>query len=570
MAADQTCNTLLTCLEELAKTDDHCAIGQALDVRFDSTIKGIFDKWMSNEMITVSERRLLNLYSQLQLVFVERCFLTSNRTAEDEETIRSFPQYLFRIKPIKILAEVVIFIRDTQQVTDRSTEQDWMFIYLMRMLDARALAYRLCFKSLQIVPTGLNEELLACVTPDNAEQYLHAAKTLGDNGLSGSSVDVLDYRHQFFIGCCTFSVALFDSNHDIFTKPEHKKYIFVLVEYLTTTLKRKDFAEDLASVYCLRGILAILTNCVPRDNCLRIINRALADGSDEETQKENPFHRELFVIIIDRLLASPILKNQAMLSEPCPATLLVDIALIFLNKWFDTLESFHDDDDDASGPPPEPNEVLRLLRADTKYTEGLMVSQIIAPYIDAKYDRLRLMALATLSSIMNNTDFEQLQTSKPDMVCDIVQLLFGFIDRAYEHQPKQFKGIPLDHLLSYLYRFLSQDVVKEQAICFVTKLVHFANNRQWYVLKILQRISSSLKVKPDLLKNEAFQKFFNHDADILYANDQSVKKIIGQIRQDLNWKQTREPPSTFMKICLSVFLIQSIALFSCSSDCWCR
>ena len=546
MASNQSFHTLLSVLEELTQTDDHRKIAQALNVSFDATIKDIFTKWINNESITDEERRWLDLYSRLQLFFVERCFLNSSATNEDAETINCFPRYLFRSKQTDILKEVVIFVREEQKVPDASTEGDSMFVYLMRMLDARALAYPLCFKSLKPPPTSLNEELLLCLAHLDAMQYVQAIELLSENDTSGPRTELLHYRHQFFIGCCTLSVALFESNHQIVIKSDPKKYICALATYVRVMLKEKDFVQNLASVYCLRGIMAILTNCVPTDSWLRIINRALAEGSDEDARKENPFNREFFQLIIHRLIGSPLLRNQATLSEICQGTLLVDIALIFLNKWSDTGDSLTNDDDDAeennnpSAPPTETNQVFALLRADAELDGNLKASQIIVPYIDAKYDRLRLMALATLSNIMEFTDFENLQVSKPNMVHDVVKLLFYFIDRAFANPKKEFKGISFNRLLRYLFRFLAQDVVKSQTITYVSELVTFARNFHIYALKILERISSALALKEALLSNEAFRTFFDNDASIQYESNSSMKKLSDQICRNLKWKQPEE------------------------------
>ena len=546
MASNQNFHSLLSALKELTQTDDHRKIAQALNVSFDTTIKDIFTKWINNESITDEERGWLDLYSQLQLFFVERCLLNSNEANEDAETIICFPRYLFRSKQTDILKEVVTFVREEQKVTSASTESDSMFVYLMRMLDARALAYPLCFKSLKPPPTSLNEELSLCITHPDAMQYLQAIEPLSENDTSGPRTELLHYRHQFFIGCCTLSVALFESNHQIFIKSDPKKYICALATYVRLMLKEKDFAQSQASVYCLRGIMTILTNCVPTDSWLRIINRALAEGSDEDARKENPFNRELFQLIIHRLIGSPLLRNQATLSEVCQGTLLVDIALIFLNKWSDTGDSLTNNDDDAeedndpSAPPTETNQVFALLRADAELDGNLKASQIIVPYIDAKYDRLRLMALATLSNIMEFTDFENLQISKPNMVHDVVKLLFYFIDRAFANPKKEFKGISFNRLLRYLFRFLAQDVVKNQTITYVSELVTFARNFHIYALKILERISSALALKEALLSNEAFRTFFDNDASIQYESNSSMKKLSDQICRNLKWKQPEE------------------------------
>ncbi|CAF2094339.1 unnamed protein product [Rotaria magnacalcarata] len=533
--------SLLSQLEELDRSKDYLTIGNTLD-RFDSKITDIIQKWISNSRLSNEEINVINLYSKLQLCFVEYFFFESQSTVDNETIIELFRKCLFRTKQINDLKRAVIFIRDEQPSNDNKTEQDEMLIYLIRMLDARSLAYRLCFKDLNPPPRDLNNELNLCLTHDHAKNYFYDMKSNNDTGKNFN----ISYRHQFFVGCCTFAIALFEENKRIFQNDDKTKYICLLAKYVRIVLSKIKFEENKSFVYCLRGILALLTNCVPTNKWTPIINRALANPNDEDAQEANPFNRELFSFIIVRLLGSETLRNKAIQSDSNDITSLVDVALIFLNKWCDTTEDLTNDSDytiiNDSSSSDEQNQVLRLLRSNELLNHDLHASQIIIPYIDAKYDRVRLMAVSTLSRTMNFKDFQNLQQKKPNMAQDIVKLIFYFIDRAVIAQNYQYKGISFELLLRYLLRFLVQDVIKEETIPYIANLVIFAEQRHLNALKILRRISSSTKLTQKLIENLPFDKFLKTTADALFDNDPTMKRITEEIRRNLAPERSKELP----------------------------
>lgn len=542
MAHTNDINSLLFQLEELNKSKDYSAIGNTLD-RFDSKITDIIKKWISNSKLSNEEINVIDLYSKLQLCFVEYYFFESQSTVDNESIIELFRKCLFRMKQINDLKQAVIFIRDEQPSNDNKTEQDQMLIYIIRMLDARSLAYRLCFKDLNPPPRDLNNELNLCLTHDYAKNYFYQMKLNHDTNKTFN----ISYRHEFFVGCCTFAIALFEENKRIFENDDKTKYICLLAKYVRIVLSRKKFEENKSCVYCLRGILALLTNCVPTNKWTPIINRALANPDDKDAQVANPFNREFFSFIIVRLLGSKTLRNKAVQSDSNDITSLIDVALIFLNKWCDTTEDLTDDRDytisNESSSSDEQNQVLRLLRSTELSNEDLHASQILIPYIDAKYDRVRLMAVSTLSRTMNYTDFQNLQQKKPNMAQDIVKLIFYFIDRAVIAVNYQYKGISFELLLRYLLRFLVQDVIKEETIPYISKLVTFAERRHLNALKILRRISSSTKLTQKIIENPEFDKFLKTTADALFDNDPTMKRIIEEIRQNLTPERAKELPS---------------------------
>ncbi|CAF4311333.1 unnamed protein product [Rotaria sp. Silwood2] len=281
---------------------------------------------------------------------------------------------------------------------------------------------------------------------------------------------------------------------------------------------------------------------------------------DQKTNCENRSIKSLFCqgsFSSSVLLRSNTLRNKAIRSDTNDSTSLVDVVLIFLNKWYATSIDLNDDDENnnTSSSLDEPNQILRLLRSsivkDGKLTpvvdknlntskkitrdkdRQLNTSQIIIPYIDAKYDRVRLMAMSTLSSIMDFQDFGVLQEKKPNMAQDIVKLIFDFIDRAVAQGNSQYKGISFELLLRYLLRFLVQDFVKKQMIQYIPKIITYVEQRHLNALKILRKCSSSPEMKQNLTNNFELNEFLTTKANALFASDPRMKKIIDQIRQNL-------------------------------------
>jgi hypothetical protein len=540
-------DSLLSKLQQLKNSKDYLSISNTLDHHFHPIINNIIQKWISNGILSNEEKEFFDLYSNLQLSFVEYCFFNSDTTANIQTMITKFPGNLFKKTQTDVLADAVAFIRKGYfNNSNDSTKEDLILVYIMRMLDARSLAYRLCFKDLISPPRNLNSELHECLTHRQAKNYLYGVKSMDKTNTNM----FIDSRHKFFIGCCTYAIALFDENKGFLKNDDQNKYICLLAKYVRSMLNQKNFQQDKSILYCLRGVLALLNNCVPTDNWLPIINKALANENDDDAQQANPFNIDLFSLIINRLLGSNILRDKAIQSNSYDATSLVDVALIFLNKWFDTSSDLDDDDDDdndknnnKSVSTHEPNQVLRLLRSNIKIGENVSTSQIIIPYFEAKYDRLRLMAISTLSVIMSYKDFKDLEKKKINMAKDIVTLIFHFIDRAVAQETHQYKGISFERLLCYLLRFLVQDTIKAQTVLYVSQIIDYAKSRHIYALKILRKLSTSPDIQKLLLQNANLEGFLKTDADHIYKPNQKMYKYIEDIRQNLTLQEQNEPLS---------------------------
>ena len=547
MADDNDLNSLLSQLQQLKNSKDYLNISNTLDRRFHSQISDLIKKWMSYDILSSEEKEFFDLYSNLQLSFVEYCFFNSDTTENVQTMISKFPANLFNIKQTKPLAEAVAFIRDEYMNNNNDDDQknDLILVYIMRMLDARSFAYRLCFKDLRLRPTNLNDELRECLTHRHAKRYLYDIKSVNK---TDKNIFINDC-HKFFIGCCSYAIALFDENKGMLKDDDQKKYIYLLVKYVRIMLSQNNFEQDKSILYCLRGVFALLTNCVPTDNWINIINKALANEDDDNAQQANPFNIDLFSLIINRLLGSIYLRDKAIQSDSHVATSLVDIALIFLNKWFDTSSDLSNDDEDDNQNNYKsiltnvPNQVLRLLRSDTQLGGNLSPSRIIIPYIDATYDRLRLMAISTLSSIMSNKDFKDLQDEKVNMGKDIVKLIFHFIDRAIAQDNQQYKGISFERLLCFLLRFLVQDSIKKETLPYISQIINYAKNSHLYALKILRKMSTSPDIQKLLLKNTDLERFLKREADNLYKINPKWYKYIENIRQNLAPPKPMEPIS---------------------------
>jgi len=444
---------------------------------------------------------------------------------------------LFQRRQTEELANAVEFIREQQPNSNNSAnENNLILVYIMRMIDARSLAYRLYFKNLDPPPKKLNDELIECLLHRHAKNYLYNVKSINTTNQNIS----IDYRHQFFIGCCTFAVALYEDNKERLKDNEHNKYICLLAKYVRVMLSKTNFAENESILYCIRGILALLTNCIPTEHWLIIMNEALLNENNDNAQKKNPFNLDLFSLIINKLLTSKTLQKKTEESGSNDETILIDTVLVFLVKWSDTQRDLDNDDEEDKNdnnhlsPFDEPNQLLNCFRSHGQFQDTAL---IIIPYIDAKYDRLRLMALSILSNIMNDEDFEKLNTKKLDMAKDLVKLIFDFINQAAKPPDYKYKGISFDKLLNFLLRFLVQDFIKEETLPYISKIVDYAKHYNLYALKILRRISTSPKAKEGLSKDKdaALTQFLKTDAENLYGNgvNEKMYKVVKDINQNL-------------------------------------
>jgi hypothetical protein len=530
MASSNSFISLLAQLKELEKSKDYSNIIDTFNSKFDSDANKIIEKWTSNETLSNDEKKYIDSYSNIQLSYVKYCSFDSNTIADIQTLIGKLPVLLFQRKQLEILADAVRFIREQQST---STEDDYMLICIIRMIDTRSLAYRLCFKSIRMPTTALNDELEECLLFREAKNYLHGVKSNNDTNRD----TVIDIRHQFFIGCCTFSVALYEDNKEKLT--DNDKYVYLLAKYIRVMLNKKDFKDNEAIHYCLRGIFALLTNYIRHDYWSNIMNNGLGNEADEDAQKKNPFNLDLFSLIINRLLASNTLQKKTEESNLNDETLLLDAVLVFLVKWSDTPQDLIDEEEEKSSSTSEqPNQLLHCLQSHQEFQQ---TAQILVPYIDAKYDRIRLMALSILSNIMHDQDFKDLENKKPHMAKDLVKLLFDFINQAEKQSGHSYKGIAFYTLLHSLLRFLVQDFIKKETLPYISQIVHYAKKQDIYPLKILFKISTNPGLREDLSKNVDLKTFLDTDADLIYGANSTMSTIVKYIRQNL--APPARPPS---------------------------
>jgi hypothetical protein len=532
MTSNTNFNSRLSQLEKFDNSKDYLMIVNTLTPDFDSGTNDIIEKWISNNTLSNDEKKYIDLYSNIQLSFVKHCFFNSNTIADVQTIIDKFRMRLFQVTQTATLAGAVEFIREQQPSSNNgANENDLILVYIMRMIDARSLAYRLYFQNLKPPPKKLDDELKPCLFDRHGKKYLYDVKSTDEINKN----TLITYRHKFFIGCCTFAVALYEENKDMLTDNErNNKYICLLAKYIRIMLNKKDFAKNESILYCIRGIFALLTNCVPNEYWLKIINQALKNPTDDDAQQKNPFNLDLFSLIINQLLASNILQKKTEESSSNEETLLVDAVLVFLYKWSDTQTDDDDEEDNNnnSSPCDEPNELLHCFRSNKQFEH---IAEIIIPYTDAKYDRIRLMALSILSNIMNQQDFENLKNRKPNMAKDLLKVIFDFINQAVKQEKHKYKGITFDTLLRCLLRsrFLVQDSVKQEVLPYVSQLVGYAKDRNVYALKILRKISTNPDLQEDLLKNVHLKQFIETDANIYEVNPR-LYKIVKQLRQNLS------------------------------------
>ena len=510
-------------LKELEKSKDYSDIINNFNPDFDSDANRIIEKWASNETISNDEKKFIDSYSNIQFSYVKYCSFDWNTVADILALISKFPGRLFQRKQIEILADAVRFIREQGST---SIEDEYMLNCIMRMIDTRSLAYRLCFKDIydRRPPTELNDELKECLMHRQTKNYLHDAKSNNDTNRNTS----IDLRHQFFLGCCTFAVALYEKNKEELINND--KFVYLLAKYIRVMLNKKDFKDNEGIHYCLRGIFALLTNYIPHDYWLNIMNNGLGNETDEDAQKKNPFNIDLFSLIINRLLAANTLQKKTEESNLNDETLLLDAVFVFLVKWSDTPRDLDDDEENSSSAPEQPNQLLHCLQSHQEFQQ---TAQILVPYIDAKYDRLRLMAISILSNIMSEQDFKDLENKKPHMAKDLVKLHFDFINQAEKQSGHAYKGIPFYTLLHSLLRFLVQDFIKKETLPYISQIVQYAKNQDIYPLKILLKISTDPKLCGDLSKNADLKKFLDTDADIIYGSNSNMYNIVKYIRQNL-------------------------------------
>ena len=532
MATSNNFNSRLSQLQTLEKSQDYLNIINILNKDFDSDANNIIEKWTSNESLSNDDTKYIDLYSNIQLSYVKYCVFNWLTKDDVQTMIEKLPGRLFQKNQNKTLEKAVEYIREhPSSNTQDAAKDDLMLVSLMRMIDARSLAYRLCFEDIGILPKNLNEELYKCLIYDQAKKYLSNVKSTNDNVS-------IDLRHHFFMGCCTFAVALYRDNKEKLQNDEDtNKYIYVLAKYVRIVLNKNNFVKNKSLQYCVRGILALLTNCIPHEYWLDIMNKALADENDEDLQVKNPLNIDLFSSIVKNLLTPKILQEKTKESGSNDETLLLDTTMVFVVKWCDKQGELDNDDDEEdrnstkkSSPEDEPNQLLRHFNSNEQFQN---IAKNIIPYIDAKYDRLRLLAISLLSNIMSAEDFSKLHKNKEDMAKDLVKLIFNFIDQAEKQTGHTFKGISFNTLLDYLLRFLVQDFIKQETILYVSQIVKYAEHYHLYALKILRRISTAPHLIKELTKNADLKRFLETDADNLYRSNEKMYKVIKSIRENL-------------------------------------
>lgn len=534
MTSNRQFTTRLSQLVDWEESNDYSKIIDQLNDHFDSDVKKILEKWTSDDTLSNDEEHYLKSYSNIHLSLVKYCLFYADTQPEIQVLTDKLRGRLFERKQIETLGETVNAICEQQSNSGRRfNENDPVFVDLMKLIDARSLTYRLVPQNTG-VNSDLDDALNDCLLHSQAKSYLHTVRT-NSNTISDLSIS---YQHQFFIGCCTFGVALFQGNKEKLKDDEkYDKYICSLVKYVRVMLNRTDSNENPSIHYCLRGIFALLTNSIPDAYWLDIINKGLAVDADENAQMRNPFNLDFFSLIINKLLAAKNLQTKTSQSMFNDETLLIDSTMVFLVKWADTERSTEDNEHEKSSSK---NELLHNLQFDESFQQ---TTQILIPYIDAKYDRLRLMTLAMLSILMTSQDFQNFKSTKPHMAKDLVKLTFNFLDRAAKNKEYKYKGISLQTLLHYLHRFLIQDFIKRETLPYLSQIITYAKASNEDAVKILRRLTTDSDLLNQLKKDKHFTQFIDKDAEIQFAKTSKLYQIIKDIRENLSPPQP-QPKST--------------------------
>ncbi|CAF1542333.1 unnamed protein product [Adineta ricciae] len=525
MTQSNDLTSLLFQLQQLQNSTDYSTISNTIDARFHTKIDELITKWISNENLSADEKSFFDLYSNHLLSPVEYCLFHADETVDISAITGPFRRNLFQKTSTDKLIEAVEYIREEHW--NHRDENDVILVYIMKMIDARSYAYRLQIDSLtDMLPRTLYSEIYDSLIHRHGKKYLYNVKSLDKK----NEKLVISNRHRFFLGCSTYAVALFPEYQNLLKEAEQTKYIYLLAKYVRVMLKMNNFEKNPNILYCLRGVLALLNNCVPVQNWMHIINKAIANPNDVNAQQANPFNVDLFSLIVKRLLASNIIHDKAVGSSSPTVTSLVDVALIFLNKWFGSAMDRDEDERDAANE--EQSELLQLLRSNDDFNDKRNTAQTVFTYINAEYDRLRFMSIAILSSLMSFDDLEKLKRKNGNIWKDIVMLIFHFINRAVVHESKQYKGISFGLLLCYLHRFLTQDGVKKETLPFVSQIVQYARDGELIALKILRRISTDPWTRSELTANTDFDRLINTDTNLFHAESR-MHKYIEDIRRNL-------------------------------------
>jgi hypothetical protein len=261
---DDDLNSLFSELQQLERSKNDSDIASKLGRRFASQTDKIISNWIGDTSLSNKENQYLDILSNLELSLARHCLSIYNTGESDQDVASIVRKSLFQTKQTNSLTNAVKFIRENQQCNN----EDEILVYIMRMLDARTLIYRLYFTELHSPPVDLNKELYACLNHKETKRCLD--QTILPNE---TTTKISTNRHRFFLGCCTFAVALFQHNINALTNDkENEKYIYRLAKYVRVVLKQENFANNELIVYCLRGILALLTNCISTEYWLDIIN----------------------------------------------------------------------------------------------------------------------------------------------------------------------------------------------------------------------------------------------------------------------------------------------------------
>ena len=532
MAKISNLQELLNLLKKLSSSTDINLIADTLSENFAKETKTILSDWRSQNNFDIEKKQYLDLISQLEFRVVKEYLSMQNEGHENKSNVNKLPKCLFRTNQIDSLKDTVIFIRDD----DKYNDEDIVLSYIIRMLDARTLSYRLCWEVLQPHPKELNSELVHCLNHKRAKNCFDQLifPTL--------SLKISKYQREFFIGCCTMAVALYLENKELLKSSDHKKFIYRLSKYVRIILNDTNFHQDPTNIYCLRGIFAILNNCVPTKSWLDIINKAL--NTQEETfQRENPFNEDLFRCIINNLFGSKEIQSKAISSSISDEALLVDVALVFLYKWCytasaDTDEYNHQNDLNLNRSQnldqPISNEVVNYLRSSGDHGDVESRAMNVYAYTKAKYDRIRLMAFATLVNVMDYKIFQSIKHSDQNAAQDLVSLIFEFIEKAETAGLKrEYKGITFELLLRFLLRFTVQDFIKKEVIHHLPKLIKYAENHEIYALQVIRRISFDRDLRIKLSTNKDLEKYLNVTVIDRASVNQKFKEIAEQIKENL-------------------------------------
>ena len=327
---ENTLRQLCEELEALKRSANRPSILAKFDQRFDRIIMEVLPQCL-RRTLTRMEKAAIDLVSSLELIIIQHLMELQNEEKPLPTNQFNVGQRFFLQMKIGVLAVLV-------EVAQEENLDDDILLYLSRMIDARALSYQWFWNELP-PQMYLNKGLGGCVKHQKTKDALDQTNFPGE---TRHRISVNTQR--FFLGSSTFAVASF-SKDEFQLNADDTKLVCRFAKFVRTILSEENFVENEANVYCLRGIFALLTHNISREYWLPIINEALASESGSPARQRNPFNAHFFSSIFSKLLGSPKLQKDARESTSNDGALLVDIALVFLERWCYT--ALNDENDET-------------------------------------------------------------------------------------------------------------------------------------------------------------------------------------------------------------------------------